>query len=514
MNNIIIIIFFILTLLSFQSDCIVPLPLSMQSGRGEVGIYPTQFVFNTTSSSMLLRRAMNRIYQQIFAWKQCRQPKGPLLHVLTVQVASESEHLALGINESYSLKISLSGATLQAANPFGAIWGLQTFRQLVVYNTTTQTYGIHSLPIIITDSPRFPWRGLLIDTSRHYLSVSSILNQIEALSAAKMNVLHWHAVDAQSFPIQSVTFPFLSKSGAYAPDAIYTHNDIAAVVNYGKERGVRVVVEFDMPGHAASWGKGDASLIAKCPSYSANINNIPLNPTLQHTYDVIRGFLTEMSTLFPDQYIHLGGDEVVFGCWLEDRQIRQWMQNHGITTGKALQNYFEQRLRPIVSEINRTIVCWEELFEDNVNLDKNTVVQVWKNHDRLQAVVQAGFRGLISAGWYLGYQTPIPGKYEALYYDTWIDMYKYDPFYGLNLTNSEKQLILGGEVAMWGEQCDSDVIDGQVWPRAAAVGERLWSPVSVTDISDARKRLIEFSCCLKQIGIRSTPLAPGYCPIP
>jgi hexosaminidase len=213
------------------------------------------------------------------------------------------------------------------------------FWQLVSYDLTSGTYNIVGTPIEITDAPRFGWRGLLIDTARHYLSIASIKRTIDALSYVKMNTLHWHAVDAQSFPIVSQRFPFLTK-GAYAPNAIYTAADITGIIEYGRQRGVRVIAEFDVPGHAAAWGVGDPSLVVTCPKYSRNINNIPLDVTKQHTYDVLNGFLNEMVTLFTDQYIHLGGDEVVYGCWLDNQGVLDYMKQHGIQSATQLYQMF------------------------------------------------------------------------------------------------------------------------------------------------------------------------------
>jgi hexosaminidase len=365
------------------------------------------------------------------------------------------------------------------------------------------------------DKARYQWRGLLIDSSRHFLEIEAIQRQIDALSASKMNTLHWHLTDAQSFPIYSNKYPNLALEGAYAPAAIYSTQQVQNLIDYAKQRGVRVVPEFDIPGHAASWGKGDPSLTVNCPLYAHNINNIPLDPTQPHTYEVLEGFLTEMSTLFPDNTLHLGGDEIVFGCWLTNNAIADWMKQHGIKTGPALAQYFEENLFQDLQNINKTIVVWQDLFDNGVLLDKSrTIIEVWKTRSTIKSVAKAGFRTFLSAGWYLNEQIPNPQQTFYEFIDTWIDFYINDPIANLSLTPAEAALVIGGEACMWGEQADGDSMDTLIWPRTVAVAERLWSPVSVTDINDAKTRFAEHSCRLRQRGVRSAPILAGYCPLP
>jgi len=191
------------------------------------------------------------------------------------------------------------------------------------------------------------------------------------------------------------------------------------------------------------------------------------------------------------------------------------MQQHNMNQGSQLANYFMQKMQNFLStKINKTLVVWEDLFDSNIELSQNTVIEVWKSHQEIQKIVKAGFRSLIAYGWYLSYQIPIPGTSHPLFYDTWIDFYENDPIQGLSLSKKELALVLGGEAAMWGEQCDSQTLDQQIWPRTAAIGERLWSPQSVNDIKDATRRMNNHSCRLKQRQISSTPLLPGYCLLP
>lgn len=157
----------------------------------------------------------------------------------------------------------------------------------------------------------------MIDTARHYLPKSAILRTIDALAYNHLNVLHWHIVDAESFPLVSPSAPELVK-GAWTPESIYTPDDVEDIIQYAHARGIRVLMEVDVPGHAFSWGKGYPSVITRCPKYEHNINNIPLNPAVDETWEVLENLLTDLlGDMLQDKYFHIGADEVVYGCWRE-----------------------------------------------------------------------------------------------------------------------------------------------------------------------------------------------------
>lgn len=399
---------------------------------------------------------------------------------------------------------------LTANTVFGALKGLETFSQLVECSSTQ--YFIRDGPIQISDAPRFPWRGLLIDTSRHYLPVQTILNTIAALSYVKMNTLHWHAVDAQSFPMESNALPNITL-GAWRSDLVYSHADISNIVSVGKSYGVRVVVEFDTPGHAASWGVGYPALtVTDCPSYTHNINNIPLNPVLPATYTQLQAFFQEMAGLFPDNYMHFGGDEVVYGCWGQDASVTAFMNKHSFTYDQLLNYYFTTLWQPL-AVWNKSPVVWQEVFLAYVTLPQNAIVHIWQAPSggvTVADVVSAGQRGLVSPGWYLDHLD-----------QTWIDMYAIEPLSNcsaattgscFNITNpAEVQRVLGGEAAMWGEQVDQTNFESRVWPRTAAVAERLWSAASVQDPTSALPRLLAQRCRMVRRGVNAAPLQPGFC---
>jgi len=319
-------------------------------------------------------------------------------------------------------------------------------------------------------------------------------------------------VDAESFPVVSQSYPNLAQMGAYHPTfAIYSKSTMQQIVDYGYQRGVRVVPEVDVPGHAYSWGYGYPTVRAQCPSsLAANINNYPLDPSQDLTFQILDALFGELTAIFTDNYFHFGGDEVVFNCWLQNPSIAAWMKTMGFVTGQDVLNYFEIAVQGYAVKYNRTIVTWQEVFQNGIYQPPSTIVEVWKDHATLQTVLNAGYKGLLAAGNYEDQQIPNATSTHYEFEDTWLDFYNNEPTLGIT---TNKQNIIGGEAAMWGEQVDDTCFDERVWPRGSAVGERLWSPQSVTDTNNAKIRLNDFRCRVSRRGINGGPIAPDYCPL-
>jgi hexosaminidase len=286
--------------------------------------------------------------------------------IVEVSVSDHSEaYPQLETDESYSLDISKnSDISLSAKTIYGAIRGLETLSQLVIYDFEDSNYFIPATPIHIDDSPRYPHRGLLLDTSRHYQPMPFIKSTIDSLAYAKYNVFHWHVVDTQSFPFESKTSPGLWK-GSFTSAEKYSQEDIKEVVEYGRERGVKVMIEFDMPGHAASWCTGYPDI---CPSTTCLQ---PLNPASNLTFPLITSLLGECTganndgkaALFPYSLLHLGGDEVNYACWESSSQIQQWQIDNGLANSEETYKYFVDKAATITRQQSRTPVQWVEVSE-------------------------------------------------------------------------------------------------------------------------------------------------------
>uniref|UniRef100_A0A8C5U8E1 Beta-hexosaminidase subunit alpha n=1 Tax=Malurus cyaneus samueli TaxID=2593467 RepID=A0A8C5U8E1_9PASS len=361
----------------------------------------------------------------------------------------------------------------------------------------------------IVDFPRFPHRGLLLDTSRHYLPLRAILETLDVMAYNKFNVFHWHIVDDPSFPYESSTFPELSKQGAFnAMTHVYTASDVRTVIEHARLRGIRVIPEFDTPGHTLSWGPGAPGLLTPC-YLGATPSGVygPINPIVNSTYQFVTSLFQEVSSVFPDFFLHLGGDEVDFTCWKSNPEIRAFMREMGFGEDyKKLESFYIQRLLNIVSSLGKGYIVWQEVFDNDVKLRPDTIIHVWKENGMLYLnemanVTRAGYQALLSAPWYLN---------RISYGQDWIEAYKVEP---LNFPGSpeQKALVMGGEACMWGEYVDVTNLTPRLWPRAGAVAERLWSNETVGNVEDAYARLAEFRCTLLRRGVQAQPLFIGYC---
>ncbi|NWU11074.1 HEXB hexosaminidase, partial [Cephalopterus ornatus] len=485
-------------------DSLWPLPQWLHTSPRQLQLAPGRFqlVHGAGSSAQpscgLLQDAFRRYYEYMFGHSRRRRwGRRPLAaraepELSELQVVIEApdpgceSYPHLGSSEAYHLTVTEPVAVLKAYEVWGALRGLETFSQLV-HEDDYGSFLVNESEI--NDFPRFAHRGILLDTSRHYLPLKSILTNLDAMAFNKFNVLHWHIVDDQSFPYQSIYFPELSDKGAYSCNLIYTPADVRLVIEYARLRGIRVIPEFDTPGHTQSWGKGQKDLLTPCYNKGQPTGSFgPINPILNTTYDFMTKFFKEISSVFPDAYIHLGGDEVDFSCWKSNREVKEFMKKQGFGSDYAkLESYYIQHILDIVSSYNKGQIIWQEVFDHKAQLKPDTVVEVWMANNyahELSSVTGAGFSAVLAAPWYLDYIS---------YGQDWKKYYSVEP---LDFPGSEEQkkLLIGGEACLWGEFVDATNLTPRLWPRASAVGERLWSSRNVTDLQDAFRRLTSHRC--------------------
>lgn len=497
-------------------------------------------------------------------------------------------------DESYTLTVKPGKIELKAPTIFGALWGLETLGQMAEIND-----GKVSIPVCeIKDAPRYPWRGLMVDVCRHWIPKEVILRIIDGMAAVKLNVLHLHLTEYQGFRIESKEFPKLHEMGSNGN--YYSQDDMKEIISFAADRGIRVVPEFDLPGHSTSWLVGYPGLASAPGPYELDtlfgILKPVIDPTKEEVYDFLDAFFDEMSSLFPDEYIHIGGDEVNPHDWKNNPEIQKFMKNNGIEDEHELQAYFNARLKTILEKHGKKMVGWDEILHPQ--LDSNVVVQSWRGQKSLWQAVKSNKKAILSAGWYLDHKLPASDHYkvdpevltnaitiepdtnnwktysiELNFNDNTIPLEmtlygegenlrgflsmmgtpagfekvkkegntisfkvdsdfgeltctanieggKLDGTFGLGflkaditgeqtggtnipgtsppevekvepLTESEKQLILGGEACMWSEVVTAKNIESRIWPRTAAIAEKLWSPASLTqDVNNMYRRLI------------------------
>jgi hexosaminidase len=422
-------------------------------------------------------------------------------------VVETKDHKApqrLGDNERYSLQAGDNKVRIAADAPLGVLRGIETFLQLVAPNPPGSV-GWSVPAVAIRDEPRFPWRGLSLDVSRHFIPLDGVKRTIDGLAAVKLNVFHWHLSDDQGFRIESKKYPRLQQLGS--DGQFYTQAEVRDVIEYARNRGVRIVPEFDIPGHAASWLPGYPMLASGKGPYaimhSHGVLTQLIDPTKESTYKFMDGFVGEMAKLFPDEYFHVGGDEVNPREWRTNANIQSFMKKRHMPDEKALQVYFNQRLLKIVTKHGKHMEGWDEILQPD--LPKTIVIQSWRGQESLWQAAREGFQGILSAGYYLDLMQPASQHYA-------IDPFVLPPARKERLQRENKPIppeispaeaknILGGEAAMWEEIATAENLDAKLWPRLAAIAERFWSPQSTTDVDSMYRRLAITNRWLQWLGL-------------
>jgi len=467
---------------------LMPLPASVQQGSGMLRVTQLFSVSVTGTHDPALEAGVRRFVAQLSGQTGIPfRPKAGATPTLTVHADKALEAIQkLGEDESYQLTVTDSGAQISAPTTLGALHGLQTFLQLV----TITPSGFAAQAVTIKDQPRFPWRGTLIDVSRHFIPIEVLKRNLDGMAAVKMNVLHWHLSDDQGFRVESKTFPKLAAMGSEGH--YYTQAEIRDFISYAHDLGIRVIPEFDTPGHSRSWFVGYPELASgEGPFTVENENGASsvTDPTREETYKFMDKFVEEMGKLFPDAYFHIGGDEVDGKFWDSNSKIQAFKQAHGMKTNQDLQAYYNQRLQKILAKHHKTMIGWDEILHPD--LPKTITVQSWRGQDSLAAAAKQGYSGLLSYGYYLDLMWPTVRHYAV------------DPMSGAaaTLTPEQKALILGGESCQWAEWVTPENVDSHIWPRNAAIAERLWSPQDVTDVNSMYARMHAVSLELEPLGL-------------
>ncbi|KAL4872262.1 hypothetical protein BDV12DRAFT_162605 [Aspergillus spectabilis] len=479
-----------------------------------------------------------------------------LIHFVDVDVEDWEADLQHDVDESYTLDAGDGSDTVDitAKTVWGVLRAFTTLQQLVISDGNGGL--IIEQPVQIKDAPLYPYRGIMVDTGRNFISVRKLKEQLDGLALAKLNVLHWHMDDTQSWPVHIDAYPEMIKD-AYSARETYTHDDLRDIVAYARARGIRVIPEIDMPAHSASgWQQVDPDIVACADAWWSN-DNWPLHTAVQpnpgqldiinpKTYDIVRDVYTELSGIFPDDWFHVGGDEINANCYNFSTYVSEWFAEDNSRTYNDLMQHWVDNAVPIFRSVSeaRRLVMWEDVVlnvEHANDVPTDIVMQSWNNGiTNIDKLTEAGYDVIVSSSEFLyldcghgGYVTndhrynemtnPDPDTPSFNYggiggswcapYKTWQRIYNYD--FTLNLTDSQAKHVIGATAPLWSEQIDDVNVSNMLWPRAAALGELVWS--GNRDAKGNKRttlftqRLLNFREYLVANGVLAAPVVPKYC---
>lgn len=476
--------------LQVSAQSLMPKPQTIQIHSGKYSLNSSSIAV-TGSSDPLILKAVKRAEKRMNALTSL--PAGPKKLAIQVQLKSDLK------KEAYTLVVDAKGVRLSAGSVRGAMEGLETMTQLV---------DNKSIPFVnIVDEPRFEWRGLMIDVARHFIPLDVVKRNVDAMAAAKLNILHLHLSDDEGFRIESKKYPKLHELGSEGQ--YFTQTQMKDLVAYCTDRGIDVYPEFDLPGHSQSFFAGYPELASEKREYKPGprfkieaggkamsmmaimqmMNTAPtptIDPTKEGTYTFLDGLLTEMKTIFPFAYVHLGLDESNGVVWKNNPAIVAFMEQKKIANVHELQDYFLERFDALVKKQGYKSVVWEEAF--NAKTAPDITVQVWKPSLMgpglsVENIVKQGNPAIDSRGFYLDHFMPAY-------------------FHLMNKDFTQTSPWKGGEAAMWSEVVDGEVFEGRVWPRTFAIAERLWTNPATVDIDEFYTRLYTAETYLAKTGLR------------
>ncbi|WP_025813797.1 beta-N-acetylhexosaminidase, partial [Komagataeibacter kakiaceti] len=465
--------------------------------------------------SALLDRAVARFSRRL-AMLSARDAAPGQAAGLTLRircVTTDPAMLSIHMKEHYHLQTDATGATLEADGPAGVLRGLSTLLQLVERRESGPVLDA----AVIDDKPRFAWRGVMVDVSRHFMSVAALERQLDMMELTRLNVLHLHLSDGQGFRVESRLYPRLQQVAAHGE--YYTQRQIRELVAHAAERGIRIVPEFDTPGHSYA-------LLQAYPQYAAQPVTTPMDPkrvvraamdpTNPQTYVFLARLYHEMASLFPDAYFHVGGDEVRPDEWTGNPHIAAFMKQYGYADVAALQATFTQRVYAMLAREGKIMMGWDELIDAPV--PSSIVIEPWRGSRYTVAAATAGHPVVVSAGYYLDLLLPAAEHYRVDPLDPHgnglppdlvaranapaLNAFTLDP--AARMTPELAGHVMGAEAPLWTEIVTEEMLDARLWPRCAALAERFWSPASVRDETSLALRLPVVQSELEILGNRAT----------
>lgn len=486
---------------------IIPQPVEIEIKKGFFVFDNKLIIYNTANDS-----SVNSIAVYL---KEILINKGKVADIQIVNGAAKiKKGLFLFINknlsnlgdEGYELNITQNRIDITASHIRGLFYGVQSLRQLLpaeFESKTGMTKPGFKIPCVeITDNPKFKWRGMLLDCGRHFMDKEFVKRYIDLLAYYKMNTLHWHLTEDQGWRIEIKKYPKLTEIGSWRTEAdgsryggFYTQDEIKEVVEYAKERFVNVVPEIELPGHSVA-------AIASYPNLSCTGKQIDVETQWgvfkdiycagnDTTINFLKDVLTEVMSLFPSKYIHIGGDEAPKYRWENCTKCQSRIKNNVLKDEHELQSWFIGQFDEFLSQNGRKLIGWDEILEGG--LSKGATVQSWRGMEGAIAAARSGHDAIVS-----------PTSHAYFDYD--ISNINLEKVYSFNpipdeLNENERKHILGGECNLWSERAPQEKVDGRMFPRILAMSEVLWTYPEKRNFNEFRKRVHLQYPVLKALGV-------------
>lgn len=529
MKSFILLTFVFAVLISCEHN-LLPRPRFMSTGKMTIKIHRCNLEFSGIKG--IEYENILKTHKKMFTLPKKLCQKSENQFPVNIEILESEQKANECFDEMYQIQVEEKKIAITIKCPVGLVHALVTLHQLSEFNEESALIEIKEVPINIKDYPRFSHRGIMIDTSRHYLKKSVIERIIEGMMYAKLNVLHWHIVDDDSFPMESKSYPGLAEKGAFSPNLIYKATDIKEIIDYADARGVRVIPEFDNPGHAHGVGMLETLRdIVTCFNtvWPINIEGLykihggpspgDLDPSMDKSYEVVKNILKDIVSYFKDPFVHLGGDEVAEECWDERPAIKEFMRKNNIPDYLALQTYYIKRVRDMFTQLDnkKKAVYWSNEDTFKVKYKEEDVLQYWGESKNIKQLISTypNNQYIMSPYDYFYLDCGLGDNFGGVAwcgdFKTWVKMYLFEPTnFGL-----KESSVLGGEACAWSEMMNSDNVESRLWPRALSLAETFWEPKRTQEVNltSLVMRLDAFSKRLNKLDIPTMGITGQYCEI-
>jgi len=429
-------------------------------------------------------------------------------------------------SESYTLKVTDIDITIEASDSAGFFYAVVSLMQLMdveIWSDTNKNIQTWHIPAVyIEDHPQFAWRGMMLDVARTFYSVEYVKKFIDRMAQLKLNRFHWHLSDDEGWRIEIKRYPLLTQvGGSRGPGTLlpfstfptmkgpknslemgyYTQEEIKEVVAYAAKRSIQILPEIDVPAHSKA-AVISYPLLLQNPKDTSRytsvqkVSNNTIDAGLESSYVFLEHVVSELATLFPFEYIHLGGDEIPKGAWKASPSVQKLMREEGLKSTKSVQGYFFTRADAILEKHHRKLIAWQEILTYGATLRDETIVMSWRDNGAEKSALNAGKKLVASSAKYLYFDQQYrkdkkePGHTWAGPTDT-KEMYSYNP--PLKKTNlTDREGFLGVHGCLWSERApNEETADYLVWPRLFALSEVAWSNSQNREWKNLKKRILK-----------------------